>query len=228
MRRAVRAASFAAALSCSAAWAENPTLLEKYKEWSAYAAPGTPKVCFALSQPKQSTPKGAKRGPIFFYISRWPADGVQNEVSVKMGYPFGEGAKVTANIGGTKFELFTKDEGAFVEKTEAEANLVEAMKGEFRAEDYRDEYREALAAVIEAKVAGKPPEEVERAAEAPTKIADLMSVLEASVAAAREKRTGGGEAKSDEAPAKPARASRGSKAAAAESKPKTERKRKVA
>ena len=128
MRRAVRAASFAAALSCSSAWAENPTLLEKYKEWSAYAAPGTPKVCFALSQPKQSTPKGAKRGPIFFYISRWPADGVQNEVSVKMGYPFGEGAKVTANIGGTKFELFTKDEGAFVEKTEAEANLVEAMK----------------------------------------------------------------------------------------------------
>ena len=127
MRRAVRAATLITALGCTSAWADNPTLLEKYKEWSAYAS-GTPKVCFALAQPKQSTPKGVKRGPIYFYISLWPTDGVTNEVSVKMGYPFGEGAKATATIGGAKFDLFTKDEGAFVEKTEAEANLVEAMK----------------------------------------------------------------------------------------------------
>jgi invasion protein IalB len=128
MRRAVRAASLITALSCTSAWADNPALLEKYKEWSAYAATGTPKVCFALAQPKQSTPKGAKRGPIYFYISRWPADGVENEVSVKMGYPFAAGAKATATVGGAKFELFTKDEGAFVEKTDVETSLVEAMK----------------------------------------------------------------------------------------------------
>jgi hypothetical protein len=106
MRRAVRAAFAITALSCAPAWAANPTLLQKYKEWSAYAS-GTPKVCFALAQPKQSTPKGVKRGPIYFYISLWPADGVTNEVSVKMGYPFGEGAKATATIGGAKFDLFT-------------------------------------------------------------------------------------------------------------------------
>ena len=70
------------------------------------------------------------------------------------------------------------------------AQLVEAMRGEFVAENYRDEYREALASVIEAKVAGKPAAELPKAAETPTKIADLMSVLEASVAAARESRTG--------------------------------------
>ena len=128
MRRAVRAASIITALSCTSAWADNPTLLEKYKEWSAFAASGTPKVCFALAQPKQSTPKGIKRGPIYFYISQWPADGVTNEVSVKMGYPFGPGAKATATVGGAKFDLFTKDEGAFVEKVETEFGLVEAMK----------------------------------------------------------------------------------------------------
>ncbi len=38
-----------------------------------------------------------------------------------MGYPFAEGAKVTATIGTAKFELFTKDEGAFVEKPEMES-----------------------------------------------------------------------------------------------------------
>jgi tRNA(Leu) C34 or U34 (ribose-2'-O)-methylase TrmL len=128
MRRAVRAASIITALSCTSAWADNPTLLEKYKEWSAFAASGTPKVCFALAQPKQSTPKGIKRGPVYFYISQWPADGVTYEVSVKMGYPFGPGAKATATVGGAKFDLFTKDEGAFVEKVDAELGLVEAMK----------------------------------------------------------------------------------------------------
>lgn len=128
MRRAVRAAAIITALSCAPAWADNPTLLEKYKEWSVFAASGTPKVCFALAQPKQSTPKGAKRGPIYFYISQWPADGVTNEVSVKMGYPFSEGAKATATVGSAKFELFTKDEGAFVEKVDTELGLVEAMK----------------------------------------------------------------------------------------------------
>jgi hypothetical protein len=75
--------------------------------------------------PKQ----GIKRGPVYFYISRWPADNVVNEVSVKMGYPFGPGAKVTATIGTAKFELFTKDEGAFVEKPDMETKLVDAMKG---------------------------------------------------------------------------------------------------
>ena len=99
------------------------------------------------------------------------------------------------------------------------------MKGEFEAENYKDEYREALMAVIEAKIDGQPVEAAQ-AGEQPTKIADLMSVLEASVAAAREARSqrdsGGGEAA--EAPAKVTRA----KAAAAGTKPKTERKRKVA
>jgi DNA end-binding protein Ku len=65
--------------------------------------------------------------------------------------------------------------------------LVQAMTGDFSADQYRDDYRQALLAVIEAKVAGKP-----RAVAAPvppsTKLVDLMGVLEASVAAARETR----------------------------------------
>jgi DNA end-binding protein Ku len=80
--------------------------------------------------------------------------------------------------------------------------LVAAMKGDFSADDYRDEYREALIAVIEAKVAGKPaarPHLVEK----PTKIADLMSVLEASVTAARESKDKAATAKATRA-AKPA------------------------
>lgn len=129
MRRAVRAVCVIGALSSTPAFAQDVTLLEKFKDWSAYAAAGTPKVCFAVAKPKQANPPKIKRGPIFFYISRWPADGVTNEVSVKMGYPFASGAKATLTVGTAKFDLFTKDEGAFVEKPDMETKLVEAMKG---------------------------------------------------------------------------------------------------
>jgi DNA end-binding protein Ku len=65
--------------------------------------------------------------------------------------------------------------------------LVEAMTGEFDAEKYHDEYREALMGVIESKVAG-----VEPAAAAPSddsgKLIDLMAALEASVKAATDAR----------------------------------------
>jgi DNA end-binding protein Ku len=103
-------------------------------------------------------------------------------------------------------------------------NLVAAMTTEFDPAQYHDEYRAALQKVIEAKVAG---EEVERPAEAPKaagKLVDLMSVLEASVAAARATRT---DAKAEpasrakapakaEAPAAAASARRKGRAAAAE------------
>ncbi|HEY7940730.1 MAG TPA: Ku protein [Candidatus Limnocylindrales bacterium] len=103
-------------------------------------------------------------------------------------------------------------------------NLVAAMTTEFDPAQYHDEYRAALQKVIEAKVAG---EEVERPAEAPKAagtLVDLMSVLEASVAAARATRT---DAKAEpasrakapakaEAPAAAASARRKGRAAAAE------------
>jgi DNA end-binding protein Ku len=109
------------------------------------------------------------------------------------------------------------------------AQLVQAMTGEFDADNYKDEYRAALMAVIEAKVAGQPAAELPKVAETPTKITDLMSVLEASVAAAREARSkrGAGDAAATAEVDKPAKATR-AKAAAAEDKPKTERRRKVA
>jgi DNA end-binding protein Ku len=63
--------------------------------------------------------------------------------------------------------------------------LVEALSGEYDASRYHDEYREALLAVIEAKVEDQP---VEAPAPVPaaSKLTDLMAVLEASVAAARK------------------------------------------
>ena len=116
------------ALSATPAVSQEVKLLQKYNKWAAYISEGSPKVCFAVSQPEASTPKNVRRGPIYFYVSHYPGDKVTGEFSVKMGYPFAPGAKVTVTIGNDKFELFTKEEGAFIEKTEDEAKLVEALK----------------------------------------------------------------------------------------------------
>ncbi len=65
--------------------------------------------------------------------------------------------------------------------------LVASMTGDFSPDAYKDDYRGALMAVIERKVAGEQPEPAVRAE--PTNIGDLMAALEASVAAARQNRT---------------------------------------
>jgi hypothetical protein len=116
------------ALIATPVLAQEVKLLQKYNDWAAYTSEGSPKVCFAVSQPRDSSPKNVRRGPIYFYVSHYPGDKIAGEISVKMGYPFAPGAKVTVTIGSDKFELFTKDEGAFVEKTENEAKLVGALK----------------------------------------------------------------------------------------------------
>ena len=74
--------------------------------------------------------------------------------------------------------------------------LVASMTGDFSADGYQDDYRQALMAVIERKVAGEAPEPAQRV-EA-TNIADLMAALEASVAQARDARAA--TAESEEAP----------------------------
>lgn len=128
MRRGAGVVCVVLALTTAPAVAQEVKLLEKYNDWSVYTSDGDNKVCFAVSQPKSSSPKNVRRGPIYFYVSSYPNDKVTGEISVKMGYPFGAGGKATVTIGSANFELFTKDEGAFVEKTEDEAKLVDAMK----------------------------------------------------------------------------------------------------
>ncbi|QFG25002.1 Ku protein [Actinomadura sp. WMMB 499] len=93
-------------------------------------------------------------------------------------------------------------------------SLIESMEGEFDPSEYTDAYREALQAVIDAKVEGRevarPAEEAE---EEPA--ADLLSALRASVEAAKKSRggekAGAGKAGERKAPARKKAPSGGAK-----------------
>jgi len=92
--------------------------------------------------------------------------------------------------------------------------LVSAMTGKFDPAQYKDEYREALEAVIQAKVDGREALEIETPEEG-GKLIDLMAALEASVNAATKARSAGSEAPVSVAQVRKARAARDVKAATA-------------
>ncbi len=76
--------------------------------------------------------------------------------------------------------------------------LIELLTEDFQPEKYKDEYREALMQVIDAKLEGEELPEV--AAAKPAKVTDIMSALRASVEAAKKRKTG--EEEEEEAPAR--------------------------
>jgi hypothetical protein len=104
-------------------------LVEKQGVWSLYADTATPKaVCFIAAQPQAVEPLGANRGPIFFYISAWPKEGVKAEPSVKVGFPVKPDAEMSVTVGTETFKLFIKGERGFVQDPNEELKLVEALK----------------------------------------------------------------------------------------------------
>jgi len=103
--------------------------VEKHGDWAVYAHDaGGKKTCFAVAKPRASRPKNVKRDPIYFYVSNWPKDNVTGEISIKMGYPLKPGVPAKIKISAKSFDLFTKAEGAYVEKSDVEKQIVVAMK----------------------------------------------------------------------------------------------------
>jgi DNA end-binding protein Ku len=81
------------------------------------------------------------------------------------------------------------DQGIAIAERELEMAkmLVETSSGEFEPSKYKDEYRERVLALIDAKAAGEAYE-VPVTEEAP-KVVDLMAALEASLAAAKARKS---------------------------------------
>ena len=60
-------------------------------------------------------------------VTHRPAEKVDNVVSFDEGYLLKEGSDVALDIGGNKFELFTKDDSAWSRTSDLDKTIVEAM-----------------------------------------------------------------------------------------------------
>jgi len=62
------------------------------------------------------------------FISIRPAEKVNNEVSIIVGYPFKTSTEATAEVGATTFALYTQGDGAWIKNAGEEAHMVDAMR----------------------------------------------------------------------------------------------------
>lgn len=120
------------AMAASAA-APKPALIGDFKDWHVYSVGrGANRLCYALSEPRETNPANVKRDHVSFLISTWPGRKVRNEPSVVPGYSYKEGSKATVEVGSTKFAFFTQnqgtDGGAWAEAPADEGKLLAAMK----------------------------------------------------------------------------------------------------
>ena len=116
----------------ASAQSSSPVSIGSFRRWSAVTAnTADGKMCFAVSQPTESTyqPDNVKsRDPAYFMLTTLPEKKIQNEVSTMIGYPFAEGSKVTVDIAGAEFALFTKDSEAWIEDPAQQPALVDAIR----------------------------------------------------------------------------------------------------
>jgi hypothetical protein len=108
-----------------------PTLIGQYGTWGAYTAmPNGKKVCFALAKPSSSktNPPNRPRDPAYAFVSTRPAEKVNNEVSVMIGYALKPGSESTLEVGGATFAMYTQGDGLWIKNAAEEERMVEAMR----------------------------------------------------------------------------------------------------
>lgn len=113
----------------SASWAQTAKLIREFRDWKVHQSEGAPqKICFASSQPRETTPRGISRRAAYFYVSAFPSDGVKAEISLKLGFSAQNASSVTVQIGNGRWQLFTAGDRAFVSDPRDELKLIDSMK----------------------------------------------------------------------------------------------------
>ena len=119
----------------SPGFAASPPVAE-YGDWRMFVSGSGQSInCYIAGEPKRSTPKAARRGDIFLIVAHRPGQGVRNEISVRIGYPFSATSEPFARVGSDEYGFFTgvqvengADEWAWLETLDDQNRLVTAMK----------------------------------------------------------------------------------------------------
>ncbi len=96
--------------------------------WTAYVYKDkSGQVCYLAGGPQKSEPATAKRKPPTAMVTHRPEEKVANVVSFVEGYMLKEGSDASLDIGGAKFDLFTKGDSAWARTADLDKTIVEAL-----------------------------------------------------------------------------------------------------
>ena len=120
----------AASLVSGAATAQNAAQkIGDFRDWSAWIyREGDVRICYVTSTPKASEPTNVRRGDIRFYVSHRPAENVDGEISMIVGYPFAKEREAIVRIGGNEYGMSTDGERAWTLDPEDDKALIRNMK----------------------------------------------------------------------------------------------------
>jgi hypothetical protein len=130
-KTAAKPESKPATVPAAVAGGADPTLIGQFGTWGAYSAtPNGKKVCFALAKPSSSktNPPNRPRDPAYAFVSTRPAEKVNNEVSVMIGYALKPGSESSVEVGGAAFAMYTQGDGLWIKNAAEEERMVEAMR----------------------------------------------------------------------------------------------------
>jgi hypothetical protein len=125
---AVAAVALAAAVAPPDASAQDIKRLGKFDNWRAftYQENGN-RVCYMASEPENERGDYTQRGDVYAMVTHQPARGTQDVVSFVIGYPFKKKSRVTVDIDGKKFTLFTHKDTAWAADNKTDRALVRTM-----------------------------------------------------------------------------------------------------
>ncbi|MCC2651571.1 MAG: hypothetical protein K0Q60_1734 [Microvirga sp.] len=120
----------AAASAAKPARAASPggSLVTSYGDWEVYMAQsGRSKICYALSRPKDWTPKNVSRDPAYLFVSFRPAENVRNEVAFEFGFTAKENGPAEVSVGNTSYALLAKATNAWLKNPAEEGQAIATM-----------------------------------------------------------------------------------------------------
>lgn len=126
----VALAAVAGAAVAGPALAQSATKIGQHSAWGTYSyQSGNGKVCYVLTVPTDKQPPSLNHGDIFFFVSQRPGNQATYEPQFIASYDFQQDSKVSVDVGGKKFAMFTRGKSAWVENTADEPALIAAMRG---------------------------------------------------------------------------------------------------
>lgn len=125
----VQAAAGLFALGLFGGASAEPQSIGVFRDWSVMVQEaGNDKICFAVAEAQDKSPKSVNHGEIFFMVATWKSGVASGQPSFRAGYNLKDAPGPTIRVGSQKWDMYVSDNESFIENAAAEQSLVAAMR----------------------------------------------------------------------------------------------------